>query len=180
MVTYSDIGHLPVPEKLFTYADAYLSAATIFCRQLTTDDSMCSWPNGAANLMLAAHSVELFLKAAILRRNPEANVWERGHDLDKLASDFHAEYTEPEFAWDIPFGCVIPDGDVYPKWFDDSEVKELISKKPKPSILYRYPVGKGGEEWQGAHGFEPHSFLSQLEILKTDFTRIRLLMTSFA
>ena len=33
---------------------------------------------------------------------------------------------------------------------------------PAPSILYRYPVERGGERWYGLYGFEAVSFLKLL------------------
>ena len=48
---------------------------------------------------------------------------------------------------------------------------------PVPSMLYRYPVAKGGKEWNGAFGFEPNLFVDVLDQLRRDFERIRALIT---
>lgn len=124
--------------------------------------------------MLSAHSVELFLKAAILQRNPTADVWARKHNLENLVSDFYSCFVDPAFEWDIPFKTE------YPLDLDEAEISALKAGKTQPSILYRYPVGKEGTEWQGAYGFEPNSFLLLLDGVKTDFARIRSLLAASA
>ncbi len=177
MVTDAEVRHLPVPAKLFAYADAYLAAAITFSQKMTLDAGLCTWPNGAVALMLAAHSVELFLKGAILQKNPSANVWARGHNIESLASDFRAEFAQIPIEWDIPFGGTdMHLGTDFPDWLPDSEIETIKSQTPHPSIRYRYPVDKGGTERRGAEGFEPHSFLSLLLGLKTDFDRIQSLI----
>lgn len=177
MVTDAEVRHLPVPAKLFAYADAYLAAAITFSQKMTLDAGLCTWPSGAVALMLFAHSVELFLKGAILQKNPSANVWARGHNIENLASDFRAEYAQISIEWDIPFGGMdIPLGTDFSEWFTDKEIKTLKSEAPLPSIRYRYPLDKGGAEWRSMEGFEPHSFLSLLLSVKADFDRIRSLV----
>jgi hypothetical protein len=177
MVTDAEVRHMPVPAKLFAYADAYLTAAITSCRKMTLDAGLCTWPNGAVVLMLAAHSVELFLKGAILQKNPAANVWARSHNIEGLASDFHSEFAQTPIEWDIPFGGTdILFGTDFPEWLADAEIKALKSDTDHPSIRYRYPVAKGGTERRGGEGFEPHSFLSLLLGVKADFDRIRSLV----
>ena len=141
MVTDSEIQHLTVPEKLFAYAESYLRAATALCEQLVAGNAPCTWADGAVVLMLSAHATELFLKGLLLRRVPEQQVWNRGHDIEGLTAD--------EIATLSPF------------------------RDAPPSILYRYPVGKMGKDWNGFYGFEPNSFLPVLRELKHDFTRLR-------
>lgn len=168
MVTDVELRHLPVPAKLFAYADAYLAAAMTSNRKMTQDEDFCTWPNGAVVLMLAAHSVELFLKGIILQKNPNANVWSHKHNINRLASAFRTEFVQTSIEWDIPFG-----GTDSTESFPDAEIETPQSETSPPSIRYRYPVNMGGKEWQGLDGFEPHSFLSLLLAVKADFDRIR-------
>src|ERR1039457_6334164 len=95
----STIRHLPVPEQLFAYADAYLSAAYVLCEKAIANATSRSWPDGAVVLMTGAHALELLLKAAILKRSPAAEVWDRGHNISALVRDFEKVYPEPEFHW---------------------------------------------------------------------------------
>jgi hypothetical protein len=158
--------HLPVQEQLFAFADSYLSASCALCQQLVSDPETCTYPSGAVVLMLAAHAVELFLKGAILTRQPTADVWSRLHDLEALASDFRSCFPEPEFSWYIPFQAVIPEG------LSDAELQAIKAQSTPPSILFRYPVQKGGAQWRTLSAFEPHSFFPVLHGLRHDFARI--------
>lgn len=172
MVTDNEIRLLSVSERLFAYADAYLLAATTMCGHMAHGQQSANWPQGAVVLMLSAHSVELFLKGAILARSPTENVWARNHNLEKLREDYQRCFQEPDFAWDIPFSieCL---GE-----FDEVEIAQLKGKTPEPSILYRYPVQKNAKEWEGCYGFEPHSFSVVLKEVRKAFDRIRRLLNS--
>ena len=179
MITYADIQQLPVPEQLFTYADAYRSAASALCQQMTNDARSRTWPNAAVVLILAAHAVELFLKGAVLKRSPDAKVWARQHNIDDLSADYRAQFPEPSFEWNIPFTSGLTEEEwkaqmkaVHPS-LTEAEIEGLRAATPPPSILYRYPVEKDGSEWRGVYGFEPHSFLVLLGQVEIDFERIK-------
>ena len=168
MVTDSDIRNLSLPDKLYSYADSYLSAATTFCIQLSTDTKLCTWSNGAVVMMLTAHSIELFLKAAILSKDAGSDILNQGnHSIDSLFMEFNTKYPEPKYRWDNPFRTAYPDN------MDEGDLKKIKNSAPHPSILYRYPVDRTGKDWQGAYGFEPHSYKLLLEQLKSDFIRIQ-------
>lgn len=166
MITDAEMQSLSMPERFLAYADAYLDAADAMCQQMTREAASAKWSNAAVVLMLAAHAVELFLKGAILARAPSADVWGRGHKLHELAADYCSHFPESSFGWNIPFRTEFPDG------LAEAEINALKAEMPAPSILYRYPVQKGGGEWQGVYGFEPNSFLLLLREVKSDFRRI--------
>lgn len=170
-VCYSDIQGLPVHEQMFAYAEAYRSAAATHCHHMTTDATSCTWPNGSVVLMLTAHAIELFLKGAILKRSPNAEVG-NSHGIDDLSAAYKLQFPEPSFEWDI----LMRGGDGYPASFTPEQIKEIEALKKlirDPSILYRYPVDKNRKEWPAILGFEPLEFLSKLERAKKDFERIR-------
>lgn len=129
--------------------------------------------------MLSAHAVELFLKGALLKRDPTLDVWSYGHSIDSLSAAYRSQFLDASFAWDIPFASSLTEAewikvmqDLNPS-LSDAELKGLRSASPAPSILYRYPVDKGGKEWRGLYGFEPGSFLSLLSQMEKDFERIK-------
>ena len=163
MVTDSELAHLSVPERFFEYAKAYRNAASALCASMASDKTMCTWPNANVVMLLAAHATELFLKGAILARDPAASV--AHHFLDELHAEYKKRFPEPPFEWDIPFRT---------EWgtFTEAEVRVMKKNTPIPSMLYRYPVAKGGKEWNGAFGFEPNLFASTLDQLHGDFKRI--------
>jgi hypothetical protein len=166
LVTDSELRQLPISDRLLVFADSYLNASFALTQQMASDAALCTWPNGTVALMLAAHSVELFLKGAILKRAPNANVWDHAHDIDALTSDYNTIFSEPSFDWNIPFKKNFPE-DIL-----EEELRALKKQSPPPSILYRYPVQKGGAEWKGVFAFEPRSFLVTLQQMRDDIARI--------
>jgi hypothetical protein len=81
MLTLSDIRHLKVSDQFFSYADDFLSGSALLCSKVESDDTFYTWPHASTVLMLAAHSVELFLKGALLKRKVE--IW-RTHNINRL------------------------------------------------------------------------------------------------
>jgi len=114
--------------------------------------------------LLAAHAVELFIKGAVLSRDPCALL--EGHLLEQLSDEYRKRFPEPSFEWDIPFKVEYPG-------IAEADIEALRKATPVPSILYRYPVSRGGKEWNGAFGFEAGTFLAVLERLEHDFKRIK-------
>jgi len=184
-ICYAEIQHLQEPEQLFAYADAYRSAAATICQQVTGTAARSTWPNAVVVLMLTAHAVELFLKAALLKRSPTASERYTTHRIDILSAKYRLQFPGPSFEWDIPFSSSLTVEEwikqmknEFPDLTEDetNEMREeLIEKqkgRPAPSILYRYPTDNSGTEWRGREGFEPHSFLFLLAQLENDFKRI--------
>lgn len=171
LVSDAEVRGLPVPDRLFMFARAYLESAEALCCQLASAPEKCTWANGAVVLMLSAHATELFLKSALLHRMPQDDVWSRGHSITRLTEDYRLHFTEAEFTWEVPFRVEVPVG-LTP---EELSVLETLRDAP-PSILYRYPVDKTGQDWRGLYSFEPNSFLPVLEKLQNDFTRIRSLL----
>lgn len=152
MITASELNGLSVPERLFAYADGYRNAASLVCTKIAEAPRCFGWPDAAVVLMLAAHAAELFLKGALLKRCPDADVFKYKHQLTALSVAYRRQFTEPSFDWDIPFQQdELPDG--------ITEQEEKLLRTPEPSILYRYPVDTKGSDWKGLYGFEPLSFL---------------------
>lgn len=177
MPTLSDIVNLETHDQFFSYADAYLSASAVLCRQMENEDTRYTWPHASVVLMLSAHAVELFLKGALLK---SMNKLEATHDIQQLAEKYREMFTDPALAWDIPFANELSKTELVAQmkqlWsdIDETKLRNSIDATPDPSILYRYPVNKAGMEWQGAYGFTPTGFLPRLEQLELDFKRIRL------
>lgn len=163
MITDSEFSNLTVPQRFFEYAIAYRNAASALCATMAEDKKLRTWPNANVVLMLAAHSTELFLKGAILTREPLANI--EHHFLDALGVEYKRLFFESHFDWEIPFRT---------EWGDlsEAEIQTMRKTAPVPSMLYRYPVSKGGKEWNSAFGFEAHSFTGILDQLESDFQRI--------
>lgn len=172
---------VPVPDRFFSYADAYKDSSVTMCQKIIDDPNSFSWPNGAVTLMLAAHAVELFLKGAILTRDPNFDALSKNHNIDALKNSYRSQFPDPEFEWNVPFASHLTQAEriaimmYLNPGLTEEEVKEGRAKvkPPLPSILYRYPVDHSGNDWKGLYGFEPHGFKMLLSQLGNDFSRIK-------
>jgi len=167
MIVDSELRHLSVPERFFAYAWAYRNAAAAQCLEMASDHEACTWPNATVVLLLAAHAVELFLKGAILHHDPTADVWH--HRIDALSREYLRRFPNSAFSWSVPFKSEY-------LGMTEAEIQEAEKTMLVPSILYRYPVSKGGEEWKTAIGFVPIEFVRILDQLKDDFDRLKALL----
>ena len=162
----SNIRMLPVHEQLFAFAYSYLTAAQVLGQRAVERTEHKDWPGGAVVLMNAAHAVELFLKAALLRKNSEFDIWAFSHDIHSLANEYERQFPEPELSWDIPFRHSLPAD------LTQDEKKYYRQHTAQPSIQLRYPVSRLGTSWLTLQAFEPHSFQQDLSRLEKDFDRI--------
>lgn len=163
MVGNWEIEHLTKSQNFITHAYSYLNAARTVCMHMESDEEHLTWPNASVALMLTAHSVELFLKGAILKKNPEAIL--ESHDLEKLKAEYVRNYKGEQFEWDIPF-------QVDMSLLSDEEEKLVRGDLPPPSIQYRYPAPIVGEDWPGIQGFTLMEFRGMLVGLEDDYQRI--------
>ena len=162
----SNIRMLPVHEQLFAFAYAYLASATLLCQRTVERAEHKDWPAGSVVLMNTAHAVELFLKATLLRKNINFDVWAFSHDIHSLANEYERQFPEPNLYWDIPFRHSVPDH------LTQDEEKYYRQHTAQPSIQLRYPVSRLGSSWLTLQAFEPHSFQQDLLRLERDFDRI--------
>lgn len=162
----SNIRMLPVHEQLFAFAYAYLAAATVLGQRAVERAELKDWPAGAVVLMNAAHAVELFLKATLLRKNSNFDVWAFSHDIHSLANEYERQFPEQNLSWDIPFRHSLPDD------LNQDQKKYYREHTAQPSIQLRYPVSRLGSSWLTLQAFEPHSFQQELLRMEKDFDRI--------
>jgi hypothetical protein len=162
------ISHVSEPQRFMQYAKAYLNSSQALCREMVDNEPKKTWPNASVVLLLAVHSLELFLKGAILSRNPLAKV--DHHRIENLVEHYQALFPEPECAIDVPFQTEYPD-------IFDEEIVALKKREPVPSVLFRYPVARPGVEWMGIYALEPITFLDVLENLEEMYNRIHCVMS---
>lgn len=162
-----ELSDLPVPQQFFRLAYAYLDAAIVLnLRMLNTPDKL-TYARGCVPLYLARHSVELFLKGAILSRSPSDGLH---HDVEGLGTRYHDLYQHECFRWDVPF-CSEPIS------LDPEALRELKKSALQPSDqMFRYPTNKNSEPWKGISGYVPLQFHMTLETIKSDFDRLEQLV----
>ena len=163
MIGNWEVAHLSVPQRFMAYAEAYLESAIAICNYMEMDEAHRVWPNACVAMLLSAHAIELFLKGAILARVPEQQLT---HHLNELKERFDELYPSDKFAWELPFQTEY-------LGMNEEEIAALEKSHPLPSIQYRYPVDREGNEWDGIHGFTPDGFRGVLFAVQEVFRRIK-------
>ena len=112
---------------------------------------------GQSVLLLAFHSVELFLKGFILKLAPNTNV--NGHSLAKLVKTL--KRLAPDIEFDPPFKveALVP----YPELVRRAEQREKRFHE-----VIRYPIDRDGKPWPGDRGFSASSCKRLLARIRTD------------
>lgn len=160
MVGNWEMSGKPIPLQFLAFAEAYLDSACRLCRILKRSPRKRTYSRCAVVLYLAFHSVELFLKGAILNKSPNEGLH---HDVEHLSKRYRVLYPGKKYHFEIPFGTEYlgfdpPDG---------------LPTPPPQDQVNRYPIDKKYSEWSGAFGFIPETFLSTLEVLQGDFDRMK-------
>ena len=153
MIGNWEISGLSIDEKYFKYSIAYLDASISITNQIVKNQDMESWPHASVAVMLAVHSVELFLKSAILFRKPKRKI--QSHRLADLKDIYDEIYPEEKYVWELPFKTEY-------LGMSEEEAAVIAKNEPIPSIQYRYPVDLKGKEWGDAAGFLPQDFFGTI------------------
>jgi len=165
IITDNEIRILPIPEQFFRYADAYLMAAIRQCDFVAESQPDGRWSDATVALFQAAHAIELFLKGAILLRDPEANIAGPRHDISELHRTFRRLFPEPEFDWEVPFSAIDADQDV---------PKVIKAERSSQSMLLRYPRNQKNGQWSQITAMEPMTFKADLLEWQERVVRLRM------
>ena len=171
MLVDSELVGLSIPEKFLSYADAYCSAAIALTNQMVSDSKIATWAKASVVLMLSVHSAELLLKGMLFHKDPDLKI-NNTHDLDTLYGMYEHELSEAKYHFDMPFKT-----DYHGMSEAEIQIFKKEQKPPAPSVLYRYPTRAGNTEWEGAFGFEAHSYLPVVFKLSEDIARLRACIT---
>jgi len=174
MVTESDLASFSIPRQFLSFSDAYLDSALRLCTVLKQSPRKSNYPRGSVVLYLTFHAIELFLKGAILERNPQEKFL--NHDIQVLSNRYNNLYRGRKYEFHAPF--ISREKADLSEIFDPKiieEVKTSLEKSAKKNPWdqrHRYPRNLEGQPWSGAVGFEPRSFLVAIKKLKADITRL--------
>lgn len=157
------LSGLCVPQLFAAYADAYLDSAKRLCKVLKVSPRKASYERGAVVIYLTFHSVELFLKAAVLQKAPSEKL---NHNIEHYGKRYRKLYPGKIFNFEIPFKTEYVG-------FEPPEIEKLKSSEPAKDQMHRYPTDRKGKEWSGVFAFDPVSFLSIIEGLNDDFKRLK-------
>ncbi|GGK78002.1 hypothetical protein GCM10007941_30110 [Amphritea balenae] len=162
-----DSDHLDIPERHLKFSEAYLHSARVLCENLVRLPASETFETGCACLFNARLAVELFLKAALLKKDPNIRLH---HVIEELRDEYNKHYPESEFFWDIPFTVEI----LGARSQEEKEVmhREHLKSYPQDQVL-RYPMNRQREPWEAAAQFSAPAFLINLDTIEADFQRIR-------
>lgn len=176
MLHFGDLQRLSVPAQFIAFAEAYLESAESLCGKLCRDEAGSTYANGAVVMSLTFHGCELLLKAAILRKVPtEQFSGNSGHDLEHLRRRYANLYPGKAWTLDLPFGRESLDFAALDPRIAE-ELKTFIREQEKAfpeDQRHRYPTDIQGQPWDGAFGFEPHSFSREIARVRADFERVK-------
>lgn len=119
-------------------AKAYLDASITLCSQMLNGDFKSSYSHSRVILSLAYHSIELFLKGAILKKTGKAAT--KGHELDNLEQEYLRLYTDDEFAFDVPFNTEY-------LGFSRKQIEDLRKQEPPLDQTFRYHTDLSRSTW---------------------------------
>lgn len=178
MVVESDLASLSVPLQFLSFSDAYLDSASRLCTVLKRSHGKSNYARGSVVLYLTFHSIELFLKGAILERNPKEKLI--NHDIQVLSNRYNNLYQGKKFELHAPFISrdKVNLSDLYsPEDVEEVEsyIKEIEWMNPLDQ-RHRYPRNLEGQPWDGLVGFEPESFLVEIKKLKKDIALLAYLI----
>jgi len=178
MVAESDLASLSIPRQFLSFSDAYLDSASRLCTVLKRSTRKSNYARGSVVLYLTFHAIELFLKGAILEREPNEKL--TNHDIQDLSNRYHNLYQGKKYKFHAPFISrkkvdlrsifgpeIIEEVKIY---IEESEKKNPLDQR------HRYPRNLEGKPWRGSVGFEPGSCLVDIKKLKADIVRLTYLI----
>lgn len=179
MLHLSDLQRKPIPDQLWAFSDAYLESAIALCTIICNTTDKATYAHGAVVMSLTFHALELFLKAAILRKVPgESFSGRAGHDLEHLYRRYSNLYPGEAMQFYVPFERKTPNTST----LEPQVVQELLAytaeqnKAMPEDQLHRYPISVEGKEWESLLAFEPYSFTETLQNLQHALSAIKARM----
>ena len=154
-----------ISEKFFAYSEAYLDSAETLCDQIAKSEEKQTYTRGLVVLYLTFHAVELFLKAAILKKAPNEPL---NHKIENYEKRYKNLYPAKRFTLEIPFKSEYIG--LNPTEIANIEAETNLAP---PDQLNKYPVDRNGSEWNEINAFEPYSFLKELINLKAKFELVK-------
>lgn len=151
-----------LPEQFFSFSDAYLDSARRLCVVLKGSPRKASYTRGCVVLYLTFHAAELFLKGAILSKNPKEKL---NHNIEVYYKRYNRLYPDKKFRFELPFRTEY-------LGFEPELIESAKKNQPPTDQLNKYPTDKKGRKWEGAFAFEPIEFVRIIDQLRLDIKRI--------
>lgn len=131
-VSSRDNDHLSIPEKHLELSKAYLFAAKVVCKKQEKAPESETYEKRCACMFNARLSIELFLKAAILKKDSNIKLH---HVIETLAEKYKQLYPAIKYEWEVPFTVEVLGVD--DKEESDKIANEHLKEYPQDQI-FRY------------------------------------------
>ena len=158
-----EVPEVDVPGEFMKLALSHLEAAEKLNSLVSRRAWASNYYRGQVVLLLAFHSVELFLKGCILRLSPGTKI--EGHSLAGLTKKLKTLAPDIEFAPPFTVDALPP----YPELVRRAEKQERQFHE-----VLRYPIDKTGRPWPGVRGFSASSCQLMLARVRTDCERLHV------
>ncbi len=173
LVSDDEVRSLELSDQFFSFSKAYLESAIHLCSMLVNDNSKTTYERGAVVLFLALQATELFLKGAILKKDPKSSLSSR-HEIEPLINRYKKLYPAMKYSINVLFKIYDPDltgvdPDVKNQY---KKERDIFEKRHPVHQRYRYPVNSALEPFGGSVGFEANLFLIDLIKFKEEIEAI--------
>lgn len=154
-----------IPSLFFDLSQAYIDSSTYICNGMASNSFDQNFSRSRVVFHLCHHSIELFYKGAIFQGTQ--SVPDNTHNLFTLQQKFTKYYSNKKYSFQIPFQIVKP-------YSCDDKTYTKISKQHFKALdqKFRYYTDSKGQLLFSAEWFNSNSFLTTLEKLKEDFTKL--------
>lgn len=139
-------------ERFFDLAQGYLDCSKHLFRSLEDEQLKKTFSHAQAAAFLFEHSLELFLKGAIIQARQSVT---NTHILQQLYNEFRNLYPGKNFRF-------------------EGSIEEIVGRdasRPYPEYS-RYPIDTSGNLWPENSHFEFEVWLEQLELFQKDYSNL--------
>lgn len=163
MIGSWELDQFDKPKLFHDLALAYLDSSIALLREMNKGAISSSYSHTRVILSLLHHSIELFLKGAVLKAGSEVKT---SHNLRNLCDVYEMRFPRQEFHFYLPFDCI-------PLGFSPDETAKRKRKAFEQfDQMYRYHTDKNGNQWPGIAAFDPKTFLPELNSLYNRFVQL--------
>jgi hypothetical protein len=160
----------------FEFSNAYLMAASVIVNHVINSPPINMDVAGSACMFNARLGVELFLKGAIVLKNPSARL--TLHHLEYLRNEYRSLYSDPKYHWDVPFTVQFI-GDSESESKREKDLEKHLRERPLDQV-FRYPIDNKGRPWERVSGFQQIWFRDFIAQIISDVQRLKKEITADA
>jgi hypothetical protein len=162
-VDSSKFRTLPVPEKFYQQAIAFLQAAALLCEASGEAGHALQWSQASVCYYCLNIATEPFLKACIQRSAGASKT--PTHEISELLASYRKALPDDEFQFPTPWA---------PSWKEVEavlEIKVVEEIDHHPDQLFRYGADRSGKASAGIQFFCPDRFFGYISYLNDVWRR---------